>query len=480
MAKAERVFGSEGKVLSFPLSGAAFSEQQLNFVPSSPDAEALRKAKRALYDFSAFTNAIPTGQVWQSAGDGSSLPQVYRRILALGKVADLSENPADLARLQAARDVLTRRVNGAEVDTDHFAAYKRCRDAYLLASQQYNAARTSGELGATPESAAEWAEVEPVLRAARDNAGATWKAVGYQAEIDEATATIASLSKKAPVTTWEDWELRSREGIGTETDLTNAPFWPTYITPANAATEGWQGMILNSGEVEQLQKSAPVELRNRLGVGTSPLNVQTLEFEYSSAKLMRPWFDSEIFRARFWKPVNGQSLTISGGGLPPRGECPLYASGVIFFRRIRATVQGNPSSVAAKLDGMGDRPLDGGLFKIQRQHLRTMPATFAPAVRVNPALRAVRPSVIGNARGVAPPVTRSPASSFAVNEATRRRAFLRDVVVMNVHASVAAPATPTPNTTTVIETDSDDIFILALVCTVVPTSPDPDPTLVWT
>lgn len=181
MAKAELVFGQPGVVLSFPVASSSYTASQLNFFPEAPTAESARQALTGLFDFSSFANAIPDGRVWQSLGDRPTLPQVYRRVLEGAEVAALPENPQDLEQLQAARALLLQGApDGSLVDTPVYAAYKECRDAWLLASQQYNAAKASGELGDAAARQA-WEAAEPDLRAVRDRAAGAWELEGHRA-----------------------------------------------------------------------------------------------------------------------------------------------------------------------------------------------------------------------------------------------------------------------------------------------------------
>src|SRR5262245_25002763 len=290
-AKAERVFGGPGKMLSFPLSGASYTTQQLSFVPPEASAEARRMAISALFNFSAFANLIPGGEVFESLDITNTLPSVYRAVLEHAQVAELPESEDDRTRREAARAVLVKRgANGRESNSEKYTAYKRCQDAYLLADQQYNAARISGELAATPEDEAEWELARPLLDATREQALNDWNILGFRSEIEDAMATVAALNPKTPNTAWDEWKLRSSEGVGTEKDLSGANFWPVYLSPGDAASFGWQKMTLNSGEVAQLQASAPTELKARLAPGDSQLPVESLEFEFSTAQLVRPWF----------------------------------------------------------------------------------------------------------------------------------------------------------------------------------------------
>ena len=498
MAKAELVFGQQGVVLSFPVASSSYTAGQLNFFPESPTAESARQALTGLFDFSAFANAIPDGRVWQSLGDRPALPQVYRRVLEGAEVASLPENPQDLEQLQAARALLlTAAPDGSLVDTPTYAAYKECRDAYLLASQQYNAAKASGELGDAAARQA-WEAAEPDLRAVRDRAVEAWQLEGHRAEIDDALAKISMLNQKTPSTTWGEWDLRSRSGVGTVTDLAGAPFWPTYISPANACASGWQLMRLERGEIQALQASAPEQLKARLGGGGATLDVDELDFEYTSAKLHRPWFDPAVFPARFWRPRPAAPLALSSGAEPYAGECPLYASGVVFFRRIRATVQGETGAVEAKLGALGDK-LDMGFLTLNRQRLQVVSTQAAAATLAPSASLASARMVAGSLRGGSiaatlrqplagsiradtvvtngPPSPGSAQQRFAMSAILNKRLVLRKPVQS---PPIIPPRVPPPDPgKSVLETSPDDIFVLALICSVVPPSPNPDPGLTW-
>jgi len=499
MAKAELVFGQAGVVLSFPIAGSSYTADQLNFFPETPTAEGARVALTGLVDFSTFANAIPDGRVWQTLADRPTLPQVYRRVLEQSEVAALPEDPQDLEQLRAARAVLfTNGPDGNPLDTPAYTAYKTCRDAYILASQNYNDKKTSGELGGDAARQA-WEAAEPDLRAARDRAAQAWLVEGHRAEIDDALAKIALLNQKTPTTSWDEWKLRSEKGIGTVSDLAQMPFWPAYISPANACENGWQLMKLNHGEVQTLQASAPEQLKARIGSAGAAFEVDELEFEYTSAKLHRPWFDSAVFSSRFWRPRAQAPMILSSGAEPYTGECPLYASGVVFFRRIRATVKGEAEAVNQTLGSMGDK-LDMGILSFQRQRLQVSPAVAAVrpdapiaamqierpkigAIQAGAMAAALREPRAGTVQAErfqtdAPAVLVDPRRRFAMNAIINKRLVIRKPDLLP--PPVAPPAPPPQPGNSVLETAPDDIFILALICTVVPPSPNPDPALKWT
>lgn len=486
MAKAERVFAQPGQLLAFPVGASSYSSRQLHFFPESPTAEEMRLATTSLQAFSSFVNMVPDGQVWLSAAGRQDLPQVYRQVLTHAQVAALPEDASALEQLRQARALLTvRNDGGAEVDTPVYAAYKKYRDAYVLADQQYNAGKISGELTENSDAKEAWKRQEPLLLAARAQALTDWQVEGHREEVENALGQVANLTPKAPVSSWNDWKLRSDEGIGTVTDLAGGAFWPTYISPANAFDTGWQRMVLTSGEVEGLQASAPKQLKARLGAGQPELELDNLEFEYTTAKLHRPWFDGSVFAARFWRSKGAENLLISTGQDPYDGACPLYASAVVFFRRIRATVKGEPEEVNSKLDAIGHK-IDLGVFAVDRPKILVAPRPPIPKQDFNREVPAVDFKKILRQEGRVNPgpaaefaKTPMAASNFAAKDVINQRAMVRGFMYEPALTPIQwDPAPPSP-ASSVLETGDDEIFVMALICTIVPPSPNPDMSLNW-
>lgn len=204
-------------------------------------------------------------------------------------------------------------------------------------------------------------------------------------------------------------------------DLAGAPFWPTYISPANACHSCWQLMRLNSSEVQALQASAPEQLKARLGSGDGTLAVDELDLEF-------------------------------------------------FFRRIRATVQGETGDVAAKLD-MGFLPLN-------RQRLQLVSAVAAQPEALAPSAATLRQPLTGSVRADlrvtnGPPGPGSARQRFAADAILDKRLVIRKPI--RSPPIVPVPDPPPQPGKSVLETPPDDIFELALICSVVPPSPNPDP-----
>lgn len=234
-------------------------------------------------------------------------------------------------------------------------------------------------------------------------------------------------------------------------DLPGAPFWPTYISPAKACRSCWQLMRLNSSEVQALQASAPEQLKARLGSGDGTLAVDELDFEF-------------------------------------------------FFRRIRATVQGETGDMAAKLGSMGDK-LDMGFLSLNRQRLQLVPAVAAQPEALAPSAASAEatPMLAGSLRTGAlaatlrQPLTGSVRADLRVTNGPpgpgrARQRFAADAILnkrlvirkpIRSPPIVPVPDPPPQPGKSVLETPPDDIFELALICSVVPRSPNPDPGLKW-
>jgi hypothetical protein len=368
--------------------------------------------------------------------------------------------------------LVKRGADGSESNSEKYTAYKRCQDAYLLADQQYNAARISGELATTDEDKAQWEVAKPLLESARAQALNDWNVLGFRSEIEDAFATVAALTPKTPNTSWDEWKLRSSEGVGTEKDLSGANFWPVYLSPGDAASFGWMRMTLNSGEVTQLQESAPAELKTRLAPGGAQLPVESLEFEFSTAQLVRPWFDSNALVARFWKPLEGAPALVSNGAPPFQGECPMYASGVVLFRNIRATMKGDGGAIQQQIEQSG-QGYDAGMFRFQRDRMQVTRMAATPAT---PALRYAQPLRANNRAAVRAQPGAGRVTSFG------KRVVMRERPAELIHVPlrpVPGPAPAPPPERVVVTTGPDEIFILGLVCKVLPRCPDPDPALHW-
>jgi hypothetical protein len=261
---------------------------------------------------------------------------------------------------------------------------------------------------------------------------------------------------------------------------------------------------ISAEEVKTLLNEAPAELRARLTADATTSSVNSLSFEFSSAALLRPWFVSDAFRARFWRFGDASKL-ISDGGTPPSGECPAYATAIVFARRVTVdgkqtqTEQGN----AQVFDGFGFTVATGG----QGEQLVSSALSDALQVASSIADQAVAASFIsahhplflrrlaffrleyGPDTCLPGYVWREafPGDHVCVTEETRAQAAYdnsqalarrvlagSDAAVAGLQDEQTAGPVPTPSTV-----KDEPIYILAFISKALPRCPNPDPTLQW-
>ena len=534
MHKAQNVFGSDGTFLSFPITPLQYTQNDLGFAQTF-DIPRLK-------EFSLLVNLIPTGEAWQPS-TARSLWDAYSDVLGGHdtQLAQSTRTPAEENQYQAAVQLLS--VTGADGWTEPSPAqlaYNQFRDQMFMLKETYNAAQLTASLD--PDQQAHWQDVEePELRQQIQDLDIRWVNEGFKHEVENAQEVRRRLGAKNPNQTWSDWQSRFNPDISALTDTDGVQFYPTSFSPANALEDGsWQTFTLTRGEVEAMVKAAPAELRSRLAADGQSSDIESITLEFSSAAILRPWVDTDVFKARFWR-FGDRSKQLSDGDMPPAGECPAYVSALVFARNI--TVQRKRPVTA----GTTSRPTSATPEKIEFSQA-------VQAIRVNPSLATVtsaklaspRPPVATTRRPASPPLrvnastrvsatlggatTRPVAAQPAVRRdhrvqarpvqaraaqpavrdhrvqarpvqpgATRpavrdhrvqvpelnSRALLhlqREAVVRPVLPPVASrPTTPTPPDTTLetTTTPSDQIFVLAFICKPLPQCPDPDPALVW-
>jgi hypothetical protein len=243
-----------------------------------------------------------------------------------------------------------------------------------------------------------------------------------------------------------------------------------------------------------LLNEAPAELRARFTADSASSSVASLTFEFSSAAILRPWFVSEAFRARFWRFADASRI-LSDGGTPPKGVYPAYVTAIIFARRV--TVEEKRAE-----PGPAANPFDGFRFTVAvkdpERLTRISPEALiaaqprrvsvtSPTMNIRMA-EAVSPTT-ATMRVAKPQVTRAADMSAAVARPVAAQAVaarpirLSTVAVTRLpqpSAPSTAPTAPVPSPpSSPLATPDDSIYILAFICKAVPKSPDPDLTLQW-
>lgn len=485
MSKAKKVFGKEDTFLSFPVSPLSFSKQQLDF-HSRQDANALRRSLQNLQAFSMLVNLIPSDEAWLPS-ESRFLWDAYEQVLEEGIFALSSRTAEEESAYQRAVAYLRVTVEGGVgEDSPPVRVYRQFKDAYLVAQQKYLAAKSTAECSSDPVDKRQWQDIdEPAMRAELDALNARWILEGNKNEVESAQSKVVSLGAKSPILTLNEWKSRFNQGIDTLTDASNnSTVYPSFFAPSNALDEGaWMPFKLSEDEIKVLLQQAPAELRDRYAAEDVVSSVKSLTFEFSSAVIVRPWFVSNVFNARFWR-FQGATEVVSNGATPRSGTCPAYVTSIVFARNIAVTERQDtpgPPPVAKWPDGFSFKfayPEKAGLrplpLKLDRTHV---PGTAGTGQLALPWIgreefKAASPAKVGLAAHalIANAAPKSNLSTLQLKPFTRLPAEFVQPVPAPVLATPPQSPPGIPN---------DMIYILAFICKTVPKCPDPDPSLQW-
>lgn len=478
MAKASKVFGSERAFLSFPVTPLPFTRQQLAFLSD----QNLQNAQT----FASLVNLIPAGQAWLPT-EARYLWDAYGDLLDQAELASSTRTPEEEARYQqAARFLRAIGPDGTLEDTAVLRAYRQHKDAYLMAQQGYNAARSTGETTTDPAVKQRWLEVEePALRAALAEAERLWTVEGFRHEVEAALQTLTELGARSPLLAWKEWREQFMPDITALSNPADLSMWfPSSFAPANALEEGaWQPFRLLEDELRALLAEAPAEARARLGEQGAPLTLSSLTCEFSSAAIVRPWFAPELFQARFWRLGEGMPA-LSDGQLPPAGACPAYVAAVVFARNVVVTTKASQATTtSAGFDGMRFPVLKllpmlsvGGMLSAHGAATQPVLPGGRPPPRTQPVLPGGRP----------PPRTQPLAITRASGAAPDLRVLAPYLRRMRGAEFMRRPMPRVPDGAGSAQPGSpaeaeqrDTIYILAFICKALPQCPNPDPALQW-
>ncbi|MGD1930128.1 MAG: hypothetical protein ACFB12_14600 [Leptolyngbyaceae cyanobacterium] len=340
MTKAKKVFGNDNTFLSFPVTPLAFAKETLDFV-SDMDYDDLKA-------FSLLVNSIPDGEAWLPTSD-RALWDIYDDVLngVETEVAWSARTDHEEEQYQTASQLLQ---TTAGEDTAAYKRYKQYRDQLFVLQERYAAAKSTGETTADPALKNHWLTVEkPQLRQAIQQLETDWITDGYKHEVEQAQSVKARLGAKSPSLTWQEWQSHFNQDIDQITGTDNVQFFPSSFSPMNAIDEGaWQTFTLTADEIPKMLSEAPPKLKQRLAADLQDPDITSITFEFSSATVLRPWLDVDVFAAKFWRFLD-QQKKLSDGQSPPAGGCPAYTTAVIFARNIVVEKQvstAKPSSAA--------------------------------------------------------------------------------------------------------------------------------------
>jgi len=465
MTKAKLVFESPDTFLSFPAVPPAYPPDALTFLPVAHDM-------MTFSEFSELTNALPAGSIFQPALD-NLLWSVYLHVLKNAVLAQGTLTADQQQALQNALSVLqTQGPDGSPAPSPHALAYNQYQQAYIRAMQNYKAQQLTAQAATDPSAVAQWTNVDdPALRAQVAAAESDWENKGYKAQVEQAKQVQQSCVAQSPAMQWQTWLAQCNPDIDFLTDPANQSFAPTVFMPYDIVSQNnWQSFTMSGAEIQQLASQAPPELGNVVGAVPPNSVIDSLSFEFCSAALSRPWFDSNVFAARFWKLADATEQ-LSDGNVPPKGSWPAYVTAVVFARNISVTTHnaGGPplKQSLTSFPVMAFHPAIVAAAPVTPPH----PINAAPVVHPQPMIS--HPQFMGMKPGAVAKSVPPPTPMMTARPPVMMRLNAAAYTAHPMPASTPAPPAPTT------QPDTGQISILAYVCKRLPKCPNPDPNLNW-
>ncbi len=482
MAKAKLVFETEDTFLSFPaLSPLSYPPGDLKL---SHDGIATARDLARLSEFARITNQVPRGAV-APVEEGEYLWDICSEALALGMPATGTLSAADQARLDEARAVLyAPSPDGHRESTPALAAYKQCRDAQVVAVEEYRNQQFTAESATDPAEKARWATVdEPRLRQAVNAAEEAWRTRGAKAQIEGAMQVEQAFAARQPSLAWDAWKADFLGDIDLETDTDRIRFAPTTFTPGDVFDDAWPRFTIIAAEMAKLASEAPPELLDIFGGAAAGGDVESVSFEYRSVALTRSWLPKQLFHSRLWR-LGSEGGELSSGEKPLNGRCPSYVTALVFARNVevrrRQPATASQSTTAAPGTLLALDPtrlrIESAQIKLARQAPTLKPSAVPVARMLQSARLAVRPADTATLSALQP-VTAARSAQLARSDllVVRRPPMETPIIPQPVPHPTPPPAPAPPQ----VEAPHDEVAILAFICRRIPRCPDPDPSLTW-
>ncbi|MEM7061690.1 MAG: hypothetical protein AAF572_00780 [Cyanobacteria bacterium P01_B01_bin.77] len=329
MAKAIKVFASDDTFLSFPVTPLQFTSEELNFLST--------KSIQDLKNFSMLVNQIPDGEAW-SPVENNCLWDIYEDVLhgVDTQVAWSTRTEEEEIHYQNAIKFLRhQREDGNWENSDAVKLYKHYEDQWFMLNEAYAAVASTAETSEDQSVRENWQQVKkPQFLEEIEKLKHKWINDGFKQEVEEARAIKARLGAKSPGMIWEQWKTDFNPDISSLTSTDGTRFYPSIFFPKNAIEEGsWQPFPLEKEEIKTLLDTTSPESKSRLNISNVKSDVISVSFEFSSAAIDRPWYDSDLFKARFWR-FSDEQKQLSDGLTPPTGYCPAYVTAVVFARKV--------------------------------------------------------------------------------------------------------------------------------------------------
>lgn len=503
--KAKRIFATNDQLfLTFPVLWP------INFAPETLPA-ILSPQTPADYaqaqNFARICNFIPRDMVALADGE-TFLWDIYQDVLERGQPGSAPPNPAtDATRAAALAILYTTNSDGQRQETAIYKDYRRYRDAWFVAQEDYASRRISAENQTDPAILTAWHEVdEPRLRAAIEQAKVDWEGAGHRSQVETALAEEQAAAASDPQTRWADW----RASFNPDLDMLGVPgarFAPTGFSPTDLSAESsWLQASMDAAEIADLETAAPAQLR----VSGDPSEIERVAFEFRSVAITRPWFNSAVLTSRIWRGAQDQEPLSEGDGTAT-GRLPAYVSAIVLIRNVVVTPKSQaapttstPFAFTLAAQDMTTRviPHDAGLLLRMRSdvllqtvdhtadgnrafaNLRSQTFTAAPNTRELSAMAFHRPLASIQIAEQPAVMTATRFEGMSARIPFRGRPFnlervaagsLVDRAPLQIEPDPPAAAPPPPPP----PLPDPTIAVLAFICKRLPRAPNPLPELTW-
>lgn len=302
------------------------------------------------------------------------LSTIYGDILRFSKVVSKELTPAEQAKLEKFRNLLSAKRTVKDIITDEetevtedspmVKAYYARQAAYIAAALQYNAKRIAAQ-SATGKSGkaavADWANNAELYRLQVKSAADAWTAAGYRNEVDAISAYINNIGRRNMMS-WKQGLIEQFDDAVLNGTAPGQKFHYTTVIPGDfARSDGWTGYSMSHETTHSATQSSSSSWSASGGLSLGIFNIggsasgesskYTGNYELSSFKLSlelsqaivcRSWLEGSFFQNRGWTLRKGEgwlyeSMPSDGNAPPngPKGQCIGFPTIALFGRNIR-------------------------------------------------------------------------------------------------------------------------------------------------
>jgi hypothetical protein len=426
------------------------------------------------------------------ADDDTSIPLwslVQDILCASGKPASLDGSEDDATYNDARKLLYSDDEDGLPRPTTAYLTYMQLRDQWFCLQQGIGAKKLELGVKAADDPGNDVLQ-DVIAKLQRDlsDLELRWEAEGQRNKIEQALEIVSEVNARSPLRQWNKWKdelglfVDPTTGQGSQTDiLTQGHFAATAISPAgiDESPSSWTKMALTGADVDNLAAKLPAELTARFNPAGTPLEIESISFEWTTAGIVRPWLDRALFASPAWT-FKDPARIISDGADPPGGEWPYIATGILLVRSVKVAFRPPPpqptpqppkhilQDILVHKHMVFDHVMVAGAQTPKPTPVADATVIAAEKSKLLPQFARGR-FYAATATAAGPEILAVKAQQPAFIR-LQRRTFFREPPKL-------ADAASTPAGDEGATVDADPIMIFGLICSRMPRSPNPDPTL---